>query len=365
MPLRLPPALTALLRPLSWLPTARWPAVPLLAVPLLAVPLLAVLALRSLLAARPERLPQQIPVALLQSRILLLENLHLPLQLPDASPSAPAAVPRTSQPVPAPACACSASTARSPPPRSDVAVKPAPARASSRTPRSPCPHPPPRALPAPTTVSRPTALPASLPDCHKPIPSVQRFRQLFFIALPTTRSSSPPPDPTARSNGYFQPPRKPPQVILHQRLRDLPENYGPASPKLGPLGGSEGAAGRGWCARIAIQRAHRARFAPVTTCRPRERWTMFARAMPGPSNRSILFMPTEHESTLATRAGASRNWTRFASTVSALPRLCIDRSAEDPRAAATHAARASPPAAGGIARPPPPPENSHKTGPTG
>ena len=70
---RLPPALTALLRPLTWLPTARWPA----------VPLLAVLALRSLLAARPERLLQQIPVALLQSRILLLENLHLPLQLPE------------------------------------------------------------------------------------------------------------------------------------------------------------------------------------------------------------------------------------------------------------------------------------------
>ena len=44
-------------------------------------------------------------------------------------------------------------------------------------------------------------------------------------------------------------------------------------------------------------------------------------------------------------------------TVSALPRLCLDRSAEDSRAAATHAARASPPAAGGIARPPPPPEN--------
>ena len=41
-------------------------------------------------------------------------------------------------------------------------------------------------------------------------------------------------------------------------------------------------------------------------------------------------------------------------TVSALPRPCLDRSAEDPRAAATHAARASPPAAGGIARPPPP-----------
>ena len=33
----------------------------------------------------------------------------------------------------------------------------------------------------------------------------------------------------------FQPPRKPPQVMPRQRLRDVPENYGPASPKLGPL----------------------------------------------------------------------------------------------------------------------------------
>ena len=34
-----------------------------------------------------------------------------------------------------------------------------------------------------------------------------------------------------------QPPRKPPQVMPRQRLRDVPENYGPASPKLGPLQG--------------------------------------------------------------------------------------------------------------------------------
>ena len=59
-------------------------------------------------------------------------------------------------------------------------------------------------------------------------------------------------------------------------LRRGPQAGGTAprsAPRTGS-GGSEGAAGRGWCARIAIPRADRARCAPVTTCRPRERWTM-------------------------------------------------------------------------------------------
>ena len=59
-------------------------------------------------------------------------------------------------------------------------------------------------------------------------------------------------------------------------LRRGPQAGGTAprsAPRTGS-GGSEGAAGRGWCARIAIPRAHRARCAPVTTCRPRERRTM-------------------------------------------------------------------------------------------
>ena len=44
-------------------------------------------------------------------------------------------------------------------------------------------------------------------------------------------------NPASDVKRISQPPRKPPQVIHHQRLRDLPENYGPASPKLGPLPG--------------------------------------------------------------------------------------------------------------------------------
>ena len=43
-------------------------------------------------------------------------------------------------------------------------------------------------------------------------------------------------NPAPDVRGFFQPPRKPPQVMPHQRLRDLPENHGPASPTLGPLG---------------------------------------------------------------------------------------------------------------------------------
>ena len=48
-------------------------------------------------------------------------------------------------------------------------------------------------------------------------------------------------NPASDVKQFFQPPRKPPQVIHHQRLRDLPENYGPASPKLGPLARVRGA----------------------------------------------------------------------------------------------------------------------------
>ena len=60
-----------------------------------------------------------------------------------------------------------------------------------------------------------------------------------------------------------QPPRKPQQVILHQRLRNLPENYGPASPKLGPLVGWASPAAARAASAAARQPAARPRADPA------------------------------------------------------------------------------------------------------
>ena len=93
------------------------------------------------------------------------------------------------------------------------------------------------------------------------------------------------------------------------------------------------------------------------------------RLLPGAERLRIEELDKICQQLLPVQQGHSRTERRVhparsaRSTVSALPRLCLDRSAEDSRAAATHAARASPPAAGGIARPPPPPEIRTKPAP--